>query len=157
MRDVFAFIRRTPSREFLLRASYLEIYNEQIHDLLSPAATGSLVLQDSGVVVNLREEVVMSVKGLREVLERGEANRRTASTDWNSRSSRSHSVFRLVSILLQGEHWKVADPIRSRPLNHEKFPPDRMNLVPQMGEYLVHPEEVDFRLAEDDQLHHPPL
>jgi len=104
MRDVFAFIRRTPSREFLLRASYLEIYNEQIHDLLSPAATGSLVLQDSGVVVNLREEVVMSVKGLREVLERGEANRRTASTDWNSRSSRSHSVFRLVSILLQGEH-----------------------------------------------------
>lgn len=97
MRDVFSYIRKTPSREFLLRASYLEIYNEQIHDLLSPASSGgSLVLQDNGVVVNLREEVVMTVKGLKEVLERGEANRRTASTDWNSRSSRSHSVFRLV-------------------------------------------------------------
>jgi centromeric protein E len=99
MRDVFAYIRRTPQREFLLRASYLEIYNEQIHDLLSPAATGALVLQDNGVVVNLREEVVMSVKNLKEVLERGEANRLTASTDWNSRSSRSHSVFRLVSFI----------------------------------------------------------
>ena len=30
------------------------------------------------------------------MLERGNGNRRTASTDWNERSSRSHSVFRLV-------------------------------------------------------------
>ncbi|KAG9006421.1 Kinesin-like protein kip2 [Tulasnella sp. 427] len=100
MRDVFTYIRNTPDREFLLRASYLEIYKEQIHDLLSPSsaagAAGGLPLQDNGVVPGLREEVVMSVKGLKEVLERGEANRRTASTDWNGRSSRSHSVFRLV-------------------------------------------------------------
>ncbi|KAG8898687.1 Kinesin-like protein kip2, partial [Tulasnella sp. 403] len=98
MRDVFTYIRNTPSREFLLRASYLEIYKEQIHDLLSSStgSGGSLVLQDNGVVPGLREEVVMSVKGLKEVLERGEANRRTASTDWNARSSRSHSVFRLI-------------------------------------------------------------
>lgn len=100
MKDVFTYIRNTPDREFLLRASYLEIYKEQIHDLLSPSsavgAAGGLPLQDNGVVPGLREEVVMSVKGLKEVLERGEANRRTASTDWNARSSRSHSVFRLV-------------------------------------------------------------
>ncbi|KAG8915522.1 Kinesin-like protein kip2 [Tulasnella sp. 408] len=100
MKDVFTYIRHTSDREFLLRASYLEIYKEQIHDLLSPSsaagAAGGLPLQDNGVVPGLREEVVMSVKGLKEVLERGEANRRTASTDWNARSSRSHSVFRLV-------------------------------------------------------------
>lgn len=100
MRDVFTYIRNTPEREFLLRASYLEIYKEQIHDLLSPSCAGGLSLQDNGVVPGLREEVVMSVKGLKEVMERGEANRRTASTDWNARSSRSHSVFRLVSFLL---------------------------------------------------------
>lgn len=35
MRDVFGYIKKTPSREFLLRCSYLEIYNETIHDLLS--------------------------------------------------------------------------------------------------------------------------
>lgn len=33
---------------------------------------------------------------VKKVLERGDANRRTASTDWNERSSRSHSVFRVV-------------------------------------------------------------
>ena len=35
MKDVFAYIKRTPGREYLLRCSYLEIYNETIHDLLS--------------------------------------------------------------------------------------------------------------------------
>ncbi|KDQ21013.1 hypothetical protein BOTBODRAFT_41005 [Botryobasidium botryosum FD-172 SS1] len=99
MKEVFKHIRRTPKREFLLRASYLEIYNEQIHDLLSPPSSVSgsgLGIQDGVGVVGLREEVVTSLKGIKEVLERGEANRRTASTDWNERSSRSHSVFRLV-------------------------------------------------------------
>ncbi|KAK2069498.1 hypothetical protein P8C59_004077 [Phyllachora maydis] len=39
--DIFSYIRETPSREFLLRVSYLEIYNEKIHDLLSmPTPTG---------------------------------------------------------------------------------------------------------------------
>jgi len=102
LKDVFSYIRKTPTREFLLRCSYLEIYNEIIHDLLSPATTSSLApVQLSGTGQNvilspLREEVVTSLKNIREVLERGNGNRRTASTDWNDRSSRSHSVFRLV-------------------------------------------------------------
>lgn len=124
MKDVFSYIRRTPNREYLLRCSYLEIYNETIHDLLStssftsssspaasafstasstPASSSSsnqgVQIQGSGaniVLTPLREEVVTSLKGVKEVLERGYGNRRTASTDWNERSSRSHSVFRLV-------------------------------------------------------------
>ncbi|KAF7314318.1 Kinesin-like protein [Mycena kentingensis (nom. inval.)] len=105
LRDIFAFIRATPEREYLLRCSYLEIYNETIYDLLAPAAG---VGQVKGVeiqggsasnevhLVGLREEVVTSLANVREVLRRGEGNRRTASTDWNERSSRSHSVFRIV-------------------------------------------------------------
>ncbi|KAG2749244.1 kinesin-domain-containing protein [Suillus brevipes Sb2] len=99
MKDVFAYIRRTPTREYLLRCSYLEIYNETIYDLLAPpsiSAAQPVQIQGSGILVPLREEVVTSLKSVKEVLERGERNRRTASTDWNERSSRSHSVFRLV-------------------------------------------------------------
>jgi centromeric protein E len=123
MKDVFSYIRRTPNREYLLRCSYLEIYNETIHDLLSPSSLTSaspspaasafssapstnassanqgVQIQGSGaniILTPLREEVVTSLKGVKEVLERGYGNRRTASTDWNERSSRSHSVFRLV-------------------------------------------------------------
>ncbi|TFK26830.1 kinesin-domain-containing protein [Coprinopsis marcescibilis] len=103
MKDVFACIKRTPSREYLLRCSYLEIYNENIHDLLAPpsSAAANPVQIQGGVngdviLAPLREEVVTSLKGVKEVLKRGDGNRRTACTDWNDRSSRSHSVFRLV-------------------------------------------------------------
>ncbi|OSX59774.1 hypothetical protein POSPLADRAFT_1048250 [Postia placenta MAD-698-R-SB12] len=102
MKDIFAYIRRTPTREYLLRCSYLEIYNEAIHDLLAPPSSSvsqPVQIQGTGaniVLTPLREEVVTSLKGVREVLHRGEGNRRTASTDWNERSSRSHSVFRVV-------------------------------------------------------------
>ncbi|THH28271.1 hypothetical protein EUX98_g5913 [Antrodiella citrinella] len=102
MKDIFSYIRRTPTREYLLRCSYLEIYNENIHDLLAPPSTSAAQpVQIHGIGPNvvltpLREEVVTSLKGVREVLQRGEGNRRTASTDWNERSSRSHSVFRVV-------------------------------------------------------------
>ncbi|THH07214.1 hypothetical protein EW145_g3540 [Phellinidium pouzarii] len=103
MKDVFAYIRRTPAREYLLRCSYLEIYNEAVFDLLAPpsarSAANTVQLQgigDTVILAPLREEVVTSLKSVREVLERGYGNRRTASTDWNERSSRSHSVFRVV-------------------------------------------------------------
>ncbi|KAF8695703.1 Kinesin protein, partial [Rhizoctonia solani] len=101
MRDVFGYIKKHPDREFLLRASYLEIYNEQIYDLLAPptSAANTVTLQGVGNNVHLagvREEPITSFKSVKEVLERGDAGRRTASTDWNERSSRSHSVFRLV-------------------------------------------------------------
>lgn len=100
MRDVFGYIRGTTDREYLLRCSYLEIYNETIFDLLAPPSSANQVqLQGVGndvILTSLREEVVTSLKGVKDVLKRGEKNRRTACTDWNERSSRSHSVFRLV-------------------------------------------------------------
>lgn len=37
VKDAFSIIQETPSREFLLRVSYLEIYNEVVNDLLNPA------------------------------------------------------------------------------------------------------------------------
>ncbi|KAF4617204.1 hypothetical protein D9613_006327 [Agrocybe pediades] len=103
MRDVFGYIKRTPEREYLLRCSYLEIYNETIIDLLAPpmmAKANQVQIQGGAggdiILAPLREEVVTSLKGVKDVLKRGEGHRRTACTDWNERSSRSHSVFRLV-------------------------------------------------------------
>lgn len=100
LQDVFAFIRRHSGKEFLLRASYLEIYNEVIKDLLAPATRSVEIRGAGGNDVTLhpvREEVVTNPAHVREILARGEVNRRTAATDWNERSSRSHSVFRCVA------------------------------------------------------------
>ena len=107
--DIFSYIRETPSREFLLRVSYLEIYNEKIHDLLS-MPTGSGVggniqqeeiklREDSkrGVYASpLKEEIVQSPTQLLRVIARGDQARRTASTQFNARSSRSHAVVQIV-------------------------------------------------------------
>ena len=116
MKDVFSFIRRTEKREYLLRCSYLEIYNESIIDLLAPpglAAANPVQIQGGGggdvILTPLREEVVTSLKGVKEVLKRGEGNRRTACTDWNDRSSRSHSVFRLVVESRERESTNIRD------------------------------------------------
>ncbi|KAK3354220.1 kinesin-domain-containing protein [Neurospora tetraspora] len=107
--DIFSYIRETPSREFLLRVSYLEIYNEKIHDLLSMATGGNgpgapaqeeiKLREDSkrGVYATpLKEEIVQSPTQLLRVIARGDQARRTASTQFNARSSRSHAVVQIV-------------------------------------------------------------
>lgn len=106
--DIFSYIRETPSREFLLRVSYLEIYNEKIHDLLNmPAGNGVggspqeeiKLREDSkrGVYATpLKEEIVQSPTQLLRVIARGDQARRTASTQFNARSSRSHAVVQIV-------------------------------------------------------------
>ncbi|KAI1142695.1 kinesin-domain-containing protein [Hypoxylon sp. FL0543] len=106
--DIFSYIRETPSREFLLRVSYLEIYNEKIHDLLSMASGNGVgagqqeeikLREDSkrGVYATpLKEEIVQSPTQLLRVIARGDQARRTASTQFNARSSRSHAVVQIV-------------------------------------------------------------
>jgi centromeric protein E len=107
--DIFSYIRETPSREFLLRVSYLEIYNEKIHDLLSapPGGVGPgagqqeeiKLREDSkrGVYASpLKEEIVQSPTQLLRVIARGDHSRRTSSTQFNARSSRSHAVVQIV-------------------------------------------------------------
>ncbi|KAK4147739.1 kinesin motor domain-containing protein [Dichotomopilus funicola] len=105
--DIFSYIRETPSREFLLRVSYLEIYNEKIQDLLSMStATGANQPQEEiklredskrGVYASpLKEEIVQSPTQLLRVIARGDQARRTASTQFNARSSRSHAVVQIV-------------------------------------------------------------
>ena len=109
--DIFSYIRETPSREFLLRVSYLEIYNEKIHDLLSTPPAGALggpgapqqeeikLREDSkrGVYASpLKEEIVQSPTQLLRVIARGDHARRTSSTQFNARSSRSHAVVQIV-------------------------------------------------------------
>ncbi|ORX82903.1 kinesin-domain-containing protein [Basidiobolus meristosporus CBS 931.73] len=98
--DVFHYIKETAgNREFLLRVSYMEIYNETIRDLLSPEVTDLRIHEDKrrGVYVSpLREEIVTSPKQVMKVIQRGEANRHISATDYNEHSSRSHTIFQMV-------------------------------------------------------------
>ncbi len=106
--DIFFLHPRNAVTRIPLRVSYLEIYNEKIHDLLSmPTGTGIgapaqeeiKLREDSkrGVYASpLKEEIVQSPTQLLRVIARGDQARRTASTQFNARSSRSHAVVQIV-------------------------------------------------------------
>ncbi|KAG8661415.1 hypothetical protein MANES_01G003100v8 [Manihot esculenta] len=85
--------------KYQCRCSFLEIYNEQITDLLDPNQRNLQIREDvkSGVYVeNLREEYVFSMKDVTQLLIKGLNNRRTGATSINAESSRSHGVFTCV-------------------------------------------------------------
>ncbi|KAI8452177.1 kinesin motor domain-containing protein [Phakopsora pachyrhizi] len=122
VQDIFSFIRSHPEREFLLRVSYLEIYNEQINDLLLPPDNLNpqpikIRQTTSGYFFPepLREELVTDLNQVQSLLNRGEANRHVAGTDFNSRSSRSHTIFGIIieSRLSNSSLGSSSDPIGS--------------------------------------------
>ena len=85
---------------FLVRASYLQIYNEAISDLLKPERSNLSIREDKkrGVYVDgLSEWVVRSPAEIYGLMERGGAVRATGETKMNEVSSRSHAVFIVIA------------------------------------------------------------
>ncbi|KAG8655896.1 kinesin-like protein KIN-7D, mitochondrial isoform X3 [Manihot esculenta] len=98
IKDVFSIIQDTPGREFLLRVSYLEIYNEVINDLLDPTGQNLRVREDAQgtYVEGIKEEVVLSPGHALSFIAAGEEHRHVGSNNFNLFSSRSHTIFTLV-------------------------------------------------------------
>ncbi|CAN1134071.1 Kinesin-like protein KIN-5C [Linum perenne] len=104
--------------EYSVKVTFLELYNEEITDLLAPEEISKIALEDKqkkqlplmedgkgGVLVRgLEEEIVASASEIFTLLERGSAKRRTAETLLNKQSSRSHSLFSITI------HIKEATP-----------------------------------------------
>jgi hypothetical protein len=97
---IFEEIARRGNREYLVRASYLEIYNEDIRDLLGRNQNQKLELKenvDRGVYVkDLTSFTVSCVAELESVLSVGQRNRSVGATLMNQDSSRSHSIFTIT-------------------------------------------------------------
>uniref|UniRef100_A0A8C6P826 Kinesin-like protein n=1 Tax=Nothobranchius furzeri TaxID=105023 RepID=A0A8C6P826_NOTFU len=91
--------KSSKSKSFLCKCSFIEIYNEQIYDLLD-TASASLFLRENikkGVFVEgAVEKFVNSAAEAYKVLSMGWRNRRVASTSMNRESSRSHAVFSMT-------------------------------------------------------------
>ncbi|GLT57553.1 hypothetical protein SLA2020_305190 [Shorea laevis] len=81
------------------RCSFLEIYNEQIGDLLDPTQRNLEIKDDpkNGLYVeNLTEEYVTSYEDVTQILIKGLSSRKVGATRVNSKSSRSHIVFTFI-------------------------------------------------------------
>lgn len=108
---IFDFISSSgKDTQFLVRASYYEIYNEEIRDLLRKGSSKSLELKETSnnnassnsnqgnsvYVKNLSCYVVNNVAELQRLKLLGEKQRAIASTNMNAHSSRSHTVFTII-------------------------------------------------------------
>uniref|UniRef100_A0A2I3G703 Centromere-associated protein E n=1 Tax=Nomascus leucogenys TaxID=61853 RepID=A0A2I3G703_NOMLE len=99
--DIFQKIKKFPDREFLLRVSYMEIYNETITDLLCGAQKMKPLIIREDVnrnvyVADLTEEVVYTSEMALKWITKGEKSRHYGETKMNQRSSRSHTIFRMI-------------------------------------------------------------
>lgn len=85
---------------FVVIVSYLEIYNEEVRDLLSENPLAKLNIKerpDVGVYIkDLTRFTVDSVKSITSLLIQGNTNRSTRFTTMNSESSRSHTIFTIT-------------------------------------------------------------
>ncbi|CAA6659175.1 unnamed protein product [Spirodela intermedia] len=84
---------------FQTRCSFLEIYNDQINDLLDTSQRNLQIRDDTKngfYVENLTEEYVTTVQDVTQIIVKGLSSRRVGATSVNSKSSRSHIVLTCV-------------------------------------------------------------
>ena len=94
---IFSHIAKSENQQYLVRASYLEIYLEDVRDLLAKDQTKNLELKerpDTGIYVkDLSSFVCKSVSEIEHVMAVGNQNRSVGKTEMNEHSSRSHAIF----------------------------------------------------------------
>ena len=94
---IFTQISRSQNQQYLVRASYLEIYQEEIRDLLRKDNSKKLELKENsehGVYVkDLSSVVTKNVTEIEHVMNIGDQSRSMGFTQMNERSSRSHAIF----------------------------------------------------------------
>jgi len=122
---IFDTVAVAENTRYLIHASFLEIYNEEVRDLLGNDTKARLELRerpDGEVFVqDLSLHPVSSVRTCEQIMDKGWKNRSTGSTLMNSVSSRSHSIF---TIYLE----RCDDPA-----NGSKIRASKLNLVDLAG------------------------
>ncbi|KAH9778806.1 kinesin-like protein KIN-7A [Citrus sinensis] len=112
--DIYNHIMNTPERDFTIKISGLEIYNENVRDLLNSESGRNLKLLDDPekgtVVEKLVEETANNDQHLRHLISICEAQRQVGETALNDTSSRSHQIIRLS---IQSTLRENSDCVRS--------------------------------------------
>lgn len=97
MRDLFDKIASQSNiRKFDVAVSYLEVYNEQVINLLDKSGPLKLREDTNGVIVTgLALKPIYNADDLLQLLLQGNSNRTQHPTDANAESSRSHAIFQV--------------------------------------------------------------
>ncbi|XP_073908389.1 kinesin-like protein KIF27 isoform X6 [Castor canadensis] len=98
IQEIFQSITENPSIDFNIKVSYIEVYKEDLRDLLElETSMKDLHIREDGkgntVIVGAKECHVETVDEVMSLLEVGNAARHTGTTQMNEHSSRSHAIF----------------------------------------------------------------
>ena len=153
--DIFSYIRNNGgasggfenlSKKYLVRVSYLQIYNEQISDLLKPDRSNLAIREEKkrGLFVEgLSEWVVRSPGEAMSLVHEGAARRATGATRINELSSRSHAIFIITTESCELSQEPVS-PAKASPMGGrgyaakpKKVQVGKLNLVDLAGSERV--------------------
>ncbi|XP_013375110.1 PREDICTED: kinesin-like protein KIF17 isoform X3 [Chinchilla lanigera] len=148
---VFESVQCAEDTKFLVRASYLEIYNEDVRDLLGADTKQKLELKEhpeKGVYVKgLSMHTVHSVTQCEHIMETGWKNRAVGYTLMNKDSSRSHSIF-TISIEIYAVDERGKDHLRAGKLNLVDLAgSERQSKTGASGERLKEATKINLSLS----------
>ncbi|KAG8506658.1 Kinesin-like protein KIF17, partial [Galemys pyrenaicus] len=148
---VFESVQCAENTKFLVRASYLEIYNEDVRDLLGADTKQKLELKEhpeKGVYVKgLSMHTVHSVAQCERIMETGWKNRSVGYTLMNKDSSRSHSIF-TISIEIYAVDERGKDHLRAGKLNLVDLAgSERQSKTGTTGERLKEATKINLSLS----------
>ena len=117
---IFGFIKTEgEAKKFFLRCSFVEIYNEEVRDLLGNKDKKLDIREDPKKGTFVKDLTYITIKNTADIencLERGNKNRHVGQTSMNDQSSRSHSLFTVyLEIEEKGENGQSR--IKSGKLN----------------------------------------
>ncbi|OAQ66303.2 kinesin motor domain-containing protein [Pochonia chlamydosporia 170] len=145
---------REKSWEYTMEGSFVEVYNEELNDLLTPndrSGEGRSkrleIRHDESrkqtTIVNCKTVQLNSASSVERILEEAQKNRSVAATKANERSSRSHSVFILKLVgenMATGERCEgtlnLVDLAGSERLKHSQAEGDRMRETQNINKSL---------------------
>ncbi|EGR26957.1 kinesin motor domain protein [Ichthyophthirius multifiliis] len=151
---IFRLLNQAEKRkeiEYIISCSYLEIYNEQIYDLLSLNYDTLQLREDiqKGIYVeNLTQEVISSSRDAVSMLVKGQQKRHVGMTNMNEYSSRSHSVFCLsVQQKIQQQNYEVAHVKDSKIYFVDLAGSERQKQAVSAGERLKEAQNINKSLT----------
>ncbi|XP_034230948.1 kinesin-like protein KIF3B isoform X2 [Thrips palmi] len=149
--QIFSHIARQVNMQYLVRASYLEIYQEEIRDLLDRDQNKRHDLRekpDTGVYVkDLQSFVCKSVKEIEQVMTVGNQNRTIGATNMNEHSSRSHAIF-MITIEMSQTSEDGKNQIRVGKLNLVDLAgSERQSKTGASGERLKEASKINLSLS----------
>jgi hypothetical protein len=138
------------AKTFLVRCSYIEIYNEELRDLLEIREKKKLELKenkDQGIYIkNLSQHIVKNIGEIDALMTQGSSHRITKETNMNERSSRSHALF--VIYIEQSEMSEGRQIIKAGKLNLVDLAgSERQKKTDAVGERLKEAIEINLSLS----------